>query len=127
MGNTHVAGSVSTETVLRGPCHFNTDPEALVLLLAQLRRLDRRIEAQVTVARRETGDHFHGLCISEADLDALLAVDTGSPHAAPLPGWSSAALPNTQPGEYPPRLAALPRIFGLTDFEIECLLVAFAP
>ncbi|HSI12972.1 MAG TPA: ATP-binding protein [Chthoniobacter sp.] len=59
-------------------------PDSLSHLLAELERIDLLLQLQVRRARELTGadGQFHGLCISEAEVDALLERPCG------LPAWA---------------------------------------
>ncbi|HEX6904108.1 MAG TPA: ATP-binding protein [Thermoanaerobaculia bacterium] len=112
-------------------------------VLAELERIDLMIRLQVWRARQlhQADSEFHGLYISEEEVDALLAEPAG------LPRW--AAVPVSRPEMIAvfERLAAtladrreeslrrgivlrLPQLagsFGLSSFEVDTLLIALAP
>jgi SpoVK/Ycf46/Vps4 family AAA+-type ATPase len=115
---------------------------ALQHLLAELERIDLLIAAQVTRARRLHADdeQFHGLYISEEDVDALLRQPIGRPrwaldqaaltqHTAALEHLSQQI--NLQKEKslrrgVELRLPRIQQLFGLTQFEIDVLLVCLA-
>jgi SpoVK/Ycf46/Vps4 family AAA+-type ATPase len=117
-------------------------PHALQHLLAELERIDLLIAAQVASARRLQADdeQFHGLYISEAEVDALLRQPIGRPrwamdqaahtqHTASLDQLSQHI--NLQKEEslrrgVDLRLPRLQQLFGLTQFETDALLVCLA-
>ncbi len=114
-------------------------------LLAELARLDLLIQAEVQRARQLHGgaDEFQGLYIPEQEVDALLARPAG------LPAWASAPLAssradvrralNRMAAEIRQRstdsarrgivlrLDELSRLFGLTPFDRDALLLCLAP
>jgi hypothetical protein len=71
-----------------------------------------------TVAERAR-DPFHGLYLSESDVDALLA--------AMPPAEAARRILAGQAGDASPRLAQLARLFELNAFEQETLLICLAP
>jgi SpoVK/Ycf46/Vps4 family AAA+-type ATPase len=101
-------------------------------LLRALRRLDARLERAVCAARELYGsaaapDPFRGLRISEEDVTRLLSVK-------PLaPAWPDEA-PDEEDARRdafgaggPSPFAWLGQAFGLSDFDMDVLLVALAP
>jgi ATP-dependent 26S proteasome regulatory subunit len=115
-------------------------------LLAELERIDVLIRAQVERARQvypPAKDEFQGLYISEQEIDLLLDKPVGLPlwaqGAAP---WDSAAVQsatNRMAAQLetraarsleqgvPLRLAHLARLFQLTRFDLDTLLITLAP
>ena len=114
-------------------------------ILAELERVDLLIQAQVQRARQlhQADAEFQGLYISEREIDALLAQPIG------LPRWAVGPAPSSRPEVQAAldRLAAdiarckaesarrgitlrldeLVRLFELTSFEADALLVCLAP
>jgi SpoVK/Ycf46/Vps4 family AAA+-type ATPase len=114
-------------------------------VLAELERVDVLIRAQVMRARQiqKVDNEFQGLFISEAEVDALLDQPLG------LPRWAAAKVPlspdelqavlgriaahiaacKTQSEQHgiTLRLDELARLFALSSFEIDALLICFAP
>ena len=111
-------------------------------LLAELERIDLRIRVQVWRARQlhQRDEEFQGLYISEQEIDELLARPLG------MPGWAvDPDRPDLEEalGELAAGLAArraatagtpvrlrlddLRRRFGLSDLEVDVLLIALAP
>ena len=114
-------------------------------MLAELERVDLLIQIQVQRARQmqESNCEFHGLCISEQEIDVLLKQPIG------LPCWASALAPSSRTevriafdqmaadiGKrkaesarqgVPLRLEELARLFRLTPFDIDVLLICLAP
>jgi SpoVK/Ycf46/Vps4 family AAA+-type ATPase len=114
-------------------------------LLAELERIDVLIRAQVALARRVSAadDEFQGFYISEQAVDALLAQPGG------LLRWATNPAPSSQPEVQTAldrmacdiarrkaesvrrgstlRLDELARLFELTPFDIDALLVCLAP
>ena len=114
-------------------------------MLAELERVDLLIQVQVQRARQvqENNCEFQGLCISEQEIDALLKQPIG------LPCWASGLSPSsrievgtafdqmtadigkrkaesTMQG-VSLRLEELARLFRLTPFDIDVLLICLAP
>jgi hypothetical protein len=96
-------------------------------LLPLLKRLDQRLEAAVA-ATKETedaetaNDPYRGLHITIQDLERYLSQPPGDPT------FPTAA--NISPTELIPpdsRLAQLQQEFGLSDFDIDILVIALAP
>jgi len=122
--------------------HYAT---SLQHILAELERIDLLVRAQVWRARQiqVTDPEFQGLCISEQEVDVLLAQQAG------LPGWATGPAPlslaevRTALGQMaaaiarrkvesarrgvPLRLDELARLFHLTPFDTDVLLVCLAP
>ena len=114
-------------------------------ILAELERIDLLIQVQVHRARQvhEKESEFQGLCISEQEIDALLKQPAG------LPRWAAAHGPVSLPGVRAAldqlageiarrkaesaiqsvclRLDETARLFELTPFEIDVLLICLAP
>ena len=67
-------------------------------------------------------DPFRGLYLTDDDVDRLLA----APHC-PAPPRDDAELQAVEQAAGPSRLRALQEAFGLTDLDVEILLVALAP
>jgi hypothetical protein len=114
-------------------------------ILAELERIDLLIQVQVQRARhvQENNCEFQGLCVSEQEVDALLKQPIG------LPRWASALSPlsraevrtafdqmtadigkrkaeSTRQG-VTLRLEELARLFHLTPFDVDTLLICLAP
>jgi SpoVK/Ycf46/Vps4 family AAA+-type ATPase len=122
--------------------HYAT---SLQHLLAELERIDLLIQVQVWRARQvQAADgEFHGLYLSEQEIDTILAQPIGLPHWATAPGpWSfpelRAALEQLSADiarrkvesarrDLPLRLDELARLFQLTPFEVDLLLICLAP
>ncbi len=114
-------------------------------VLAELERIDLLIQVQVQRARRArvVDAEFGGFCISEEEIDALLARPAGLPHWAVQP----VSLEQTEAGAALAQLAAriesrkaagreagiclrldrLAELFALTKFDADVLLIALAP
>ncbi|MDL2124545.1 MAG: hypothetical protein LWX51_16050 [Deltaproteobacteria bacterium] len=114
-------------------------------ILAELERIDLLIQVQVQRARhvQENNCEFQGLCISEQEIDALLAQPIG------LSRWASALWPSSRAevriafdqmavdiGKCKTestrqgitlRLDELARLFHLTPFHVDTLLICLAP
>jgi hypothetical protein len=88
-----------------------------------LLRLDLRLRLRVDAFRDELAerarDPFRGLCVSDADVDKLLA---GTPAAD-----VARSLLAEPPGAVAPRLARLASLFALDSFEQEAILISLAP
>src|SRR5215510_8003840 len=111
-------------------------------LLAELERIDLLIAAQVARARRLHADdeQFHGLYISEEDVDALLRQPVGRPRWSQEPGrleplTSTLEQIGQQIGRRTQeslrrnvelRLLRVQQLFGLDQFEVDALLVCLA-
>jgi SpoVK/Ycf46/Vps4 family AAA+-type ATPase len=107
-------------------------------LLRALRRLDARLERAVRDARElygrgATPDPFRGLRISEEDVTHLLALTPlapawrdGEPDGEPNEEDAPRAVFGADAGEASP-FAWLGQAFGLSDFDLDVLLVALAP
>lgn len=80
-------------------------------ILAELERIDLLIQVQGRRARQVhmADSEFQGLCISEQEIDAFLAQPLGMPRRAM------------------PRLEKLERLFHLTPFDVDTLLICLAP
>lgn len=114
-------------------------------ILAELERIDLLIQAQVSIARQvnQVDQNFQGLCIQEEEISELLASPVG------LPRWATSALPlslqnirtsldrlstdiNKRKEESLKRgirlyLPELQQLFGLTEFDVDALLICLAP
>ena len=114
-------------------------------ILAELERVDLLIQVQVRRARQvqESNCEFQGLCISEQEIDALLKQPIG------LPRWASALSPSSRievrtafdqmtadigkcksesaGRDVALRLEKLERLFHLTSFDVDTLLICLAP
>lgn len=114
-------------------------------ILAELERIDLLIRVQVWQARQlyAGDDLLAGLYISEEEIETLLAEPAG------LPRWATAAAPVSRPENQAAldqieaglarsraesarqginlRLETLARLFQLTPFEVDALLVCLAP
>jgi len=114
-------------------------------ILAELERVDLLIQVQVRRARQIhiADSEFQGLCISEQEIDALLAQPIG------LPRWASALSPSSRTEVQTAfdqmaadidkrkaestrqgvtlRLEELARLFYLTPFDVDTLLICLAP
>ena len=119
--------------------------DSLQHILAELERLDLLIQAAVGLARRMQGatDEFQGLYIPEEEVDILLS------HPAGLPRWAMAAGPTGMPDVRAAidriaagiaqrkadcaragiklRLDELARLYELTPFDTDALLICLAP
>ena len=120
-------------------------PDSLHHILAELERLDLLIQAAVNCARamQGTADDFQGLYIPEQEVDTLLSRPAGLPHWAAAPG--PPALPEVRAalGQITAsiaqreadcvragmklRLDELARLFDLTPFDADALLICLAP
>jgi hypothetical protein len=113
-------------------------------ILAELERIDLLIQVQIRRARQMhmADSEFQGLCISEQEIDALLKQPIG------LPCWASALSPSSRTkvrtafdqmaadiGERKAestrqgvtlRLEELARLFHLTPFDVDTLLICLA-
>ncbi|UCH43368.1 MAG: AAA family ATPase [Dehalococcoidales bacterium] len=117
-------------------------------LLTELKRIDLKLRLQV-VKLREEGisvgeDKLRGLYVSEGDIDAFMGSSVFNPGTGRLPSDNSAQLVLAESlkrlevdisrrkiegyGECDePRLAQLQRLFGLSAFEVDTLLVCLLP
>jgi len=119
-------------------------PDSLTHILAELERIDLLISAQVCRARQlsQVEDEFQAFCVSEGEINALLAEPIG------LPRWAREQLPLSLPEVRKSleqistdiarrkaesarrgirlRLDELARHFDLTAFEIDILLICLA-
>lgn len=120
-------------------------PDSLHHILAELERLDLLIQAAVNCARamQGTADDFQGLYIPEQEVDTLLSRPAGLPH------WAAAVGPSALPEVHAAldqirasiarrkaegvragvrlRLDELARLFELTSFDMDALLICLAP
>ena len=113
-------------------------------LLAELERVDRLIQMQVLRARQvhHSDPDFQGLCLSEAEVDYLLAQPLGHPH------WANVSTPffhevqatlekmravnarykgESERRGIVLRLETLARLFQLSSMDIDILLICLAP
>jgi SpoVK/Ycf46/Vps4 family AAA+-type ATPase len=102
---------------------------AAASLLPALTRLDRRIERALVMAPGIFGQEFgddsqHGICIEPQEIEQLLSRTPGAPLFGAGAGASANAV--TEP-EFSPEEQRLRELFGLTDFDLDVLLVALAP
>ena len=122
--------------------HYAT---SLQHILAELERVDLLIRVQVWRARQvqEADDEFQGLYISEREVDALMAEPAGLPRWATVPAPRAlaevqAALAQIAAGiaqrkaesarrGITLRLDTLARLFQLTSFDTDALLICLAP
>ena len=122
--------------------HFSSSTDHL---LAELERIDLLIRAQVGRAHhlQEVDGEFRGMYISEEELERLLARSNGLPQwateAAPLSADALRAALQRMSDEIDLRKAAtvaqgmelrldrLVRLFGLTEFDRDALLICLAP
>jgi SpoVK/Ycf46/Vps4 family AAA+-type ATPase len=112
--------------------------------MAHLERIDLLVHAQVQRARAsyQADSAFHGLYISEQEVDALLARPTGRPHWAAGGAWHDPSVleafdrlgeaigvgEQRAPDDAKRlRLTELTRFFGLTPFDRDTLLICLAP
>jgi hypothetical protein len=106
-----------------------TDGPDLDGLLAELRRLDRRLRSAVAAMRvadpEADSDPYRGLYVTRADVEHLL----GRPPGAPTPSPSGLSNPGaaTSAGQDAPRLARLARECNLDPFDVDVVLLALAP
>ena len=108
---------------------FETHDQAYAGILPMLRRLDERLASAVDAANRvfasrAAGDLYRGLAISPEDVVAALARTPGEPF---LPICTQPIGPETCESPSGARLAWLQRVYGLTDFDLDVILVALAP
>ena len=114
-------------------------------ILAELERIDLLIQVQVRRARQVhmADSEFQGLCISEQEIDALLKQPLGMPRWATTPGPLSMSEVRAEldqlGGEIAERqaesarrgvalrLEKLERLFHLTPFDVDTLLICLAP
>jgi len=113
-------------------------------ILAELERVDLLIQVQIQRARQVhmADSEFQGLCISEQEIDALLAQPIGLPHWATTPGTVSMtevrSVLDQLAGEIAQRkaeslrqdvtlrLEKLAHLFRLIPFDIDVLLICLA-
>ncbi|CUS33999.1 ATP-binding protein [Candidatus Nitrospira nitrificans] len=99
-------------------------------LLPLLTRLDRRLAAAVEAAERlfaarAGGDLYRGLAISPADVAAALGRTPGEPFPPlSLQGYEIAEATHSLSLR---RLLWLQRVYGLTDFDLDVILIGLAP
>lgn len=117
--STTAPSSAGTNTTSGGSAPFRR-------LLQRFERVDRLIRAHVSASRssEQAGNQFRGLCISEEDVDAVLARAPGLrwPAGSGDAGGSSSVHAD---GEC--RLDRLADLFRLSAFETDCLLICLAP
>jgi len=122
--------------------HYTTSPQHI---LAELERVDLLIRAQVWRARQvqQADDEFQGLYISEREVDALLAEPAGLPRWATVPTPLSLSEVRVALDQMAAdiaqrkaesarrgitlRLDELVRLFQLTPFDTDVLLICLAP
>ena len=127
------------------PVHEEYFRTSLEHLLAELGRIQLLVRAQVSRVRKSQAfdDQFQGLVVSEAEIDELMERSPDALRFAVTPeppGWkdlqcaldSLGATISARQSEsvrrgVELRLAEVARIFGLSSFEIECLLICLAP
>jgi ATP-dependent 26S proteasome regulatory subunit len=104
-------------------------PGSLNHLLRELKRIDEFIQTQVEEARQQQGDkdEYKGLFISEREVDALLARSDGQLYRKAEQAGSA-----PDAGDVPTelcgcRLGELRRVFELSDFDLDCVLICLAP
>ena len=113
-------------------------------ILAELERVDLLIQVQIRRARQVhmADSEFQGLCISEQEIDALLAQPLGMPHWATTPGPLSMAevrsvldqlagkiaqrKAESLRQDVTLRLEKLAHLFRLIPFDIDVLLICLA-
>jgi hypothetical protein len=95
--------------------------------MAALRRLDRLLASAVRVARQELGrdpanDPFRGLYVTDAEVDRLLQREPGAPRlwVGDAGAGADAPPPDSDPA------VRLQRLFHLSDFELDAVIVALA-
>lgn len=99
-------------------------------LLPLLHRLDQRIEAAVRTAdqifaARAAGDLYRGLAISPADVAAAFGREPGEPF---LPfSLQAHDIAEATDSLSLRRLLWLQRVYGLTDFDLDVILIGLAP
>ena len=98
-------------------------------LFTALRRIDALIQEQVRRARQQqhSQEQFQGLVISEKEVDELLSRQPGSNQFAHAEGERAPREAQTSPNGDSSRLETLTRLFHLTEFDLDCLLIALAP
>jgi len=114
-------------------------------VLAELQRLDLLIQSQVRRSRQlhNTDDQFHGLFVSEQEVDDLLSAPLGSPRFLALGDPADISATQAAFGRMADeigkliagsasrgislRLVEIARLFKLTPFDAGCLLVCLAP
>ncbi len=114
-------------------------------ILAELERVDLLIHVQIRRARQVhmADSEFQGLCISEQEIDALLAQPIGLPRRASALSPSSRTEVQTAFDQMAAdigkrkaesarqsvtlRLEELARLFHLTPFDVDTLLICLAP
>ena len=99
-------------------------------LLPLLRRLDARLAAAVEAAERvfaarAAGDLYRGLAISPADVVAALGRVPGEPFLSL--GLQTHEIADATSSLSVRRLLWLQRVYGLTDFDLDVILVGLAP
>jgi ATP-dependent 26S proteasome regulatory subunit len=120
-------GGTGGTMMVQSPHHS----ESLRELLANLRRIDRLIHAQVATVRQrhKSEDQFQGLFIPEKEVDELLARPPGAPRFDPAADGNAPSLNSIDAGENSAsgRLQQLGHLLGLSPFEMDCLLICLAP
>ncbi|MDJ0573177.1 MAG: hypothetical protein QNJ53_29645 [Pleurocapsa sp. MO_192.B19] len=103
---------------------------ALYELLAALRRVDRLLKKAMVVARAAYGskasaDAYRGFYIDQETVERSLAREPGAPPFQVQGEGAEDLLPSF--GDETSRLVWLARAFGLSDFELDLILIALAP
>jgi SpoVK/Ycf46/Vps4 family AAA+-type ATPase len=95
-------------------------------LFLELRRIDGLIQREIQKARQQhkTNDQFQGLFIAEEEIDLLLAQLGREVEAEKEIVEEKSSTADITPV---PRLALLARLFSLTNFELDCILICLAP
>ncbi|MES2823565.1 MAG: ATP-binding protein [Pseudomonadota bacterium] len=110
--------------------NFSSADSSYLALLPLLLRLDQRIALAVTAAEhmfasRAAGDLYRGLAISPADIAAVLKRIPGEPFThQPLQAQATAELSDSLSTR---RLLWLQRVFGLSDVDLDIIVVGLAP
>jgi SpoVK/Ycf46/Vps4 family AAA+-type ATPase len=117
-----------TATMVSGGALQNGASEA-ARLFSEFRRIDVLIQQQVQRTRQQhqPEEQFQGLVISEREVDELLSRPPGSNPFAHPDNAAARDKPETSAGADDSRLSRLARLFGLTAFDLDCLLIALAP
>jgi AAA+ superfamily predicted ATPase len=115
--------------VAQRPHPADNPVSALEALLPAIRALDFLLERAIASAADAFGpgaatDEFRGLHLDQRECERLLQQEPGVPRLAAGPRGAHAWSP-AEPGGGP--LEELARTFGLSDFDVDVLLVALAP
>ncbi|MBV9301617.1 MAG: ATP-binding protein [Acidobacteriaceae bacterium] len=102
------------------------ESESLRQLLSELKRIDTLIQVEVRKFRQQhkADEQFQGLFIADGEVDALLERPPCSPRFSPTSVERGVRARDQAPET---RLAQLARLFELTAFELDCLLICLAP